>query len=121
MTLPALALASEMPACCKNERRYAAVTNSAQALLLEYGSNPPIGSFVGQMCSTPVWRKPHMVMFFFLVPYWGVFYFRFSIANGFIVVNLAFISFVWLLQKFGSPLPVPLDCTAALIRPSGRK
>ncbi len=28
-----------------------------------------------------------LVMFLFLVPYWGVFYFRFSIINGFIVVN----------------------------------
>lgn len=78
-------------------------------------------------CRTQHGRRPMtivrllLVMFFFLVPYWGVFYFRFSIANGFIVVNLAFISFIWLLQKFGSPLPVPLDCTAALIRPSGRK
>lgn len=39
-----------------------------------------------------------LVLFLFLVPYWGVFYFRFSIINGYIVVNLAFILFVWLLQ-----------------------
>ncbi len=45
-----------------------------------------------------------LIMFLFLVPYWGVFYFRFSIINGFIVVNLAFIFFVWLLQKIGSPV-----------------
>ena len=43
-----------------------------------------------------------MVMFLFLVPYWGVFYFRFSIINGFIVVNLAFIVFVHLVQKLGA-------------------
>jgi hypothetical protein len=78
-------------------------------------------------CRTHPGRRPMtivrllLVMFFFLVPYWGVFYFRFSIANGFIVVNLGFISFIWLLQKFGSRLPVPLDFTAASIRPSGRK
>lgn len=40
-----------------------------------------------------------LVVFLFLVPYWGVFYFRFSIINGFIVVNLAFVVFVWLLQR----------------------
>jgi hypothetical protein len=40
-----------------------------------------------------------LILFMFLVPYWGVFYFRFSIANGFIVVNLLFILFVHLLQK----------------------
>lgn len=78
-------------------------------------------------CRTQHGRRPMtivrllLVMFFFLVPFWGVFYFRFSIANGFIVVNLAFIAFVWLLQKFGSLSPVPSDCTAASIRPSGRQ
>ena len=39
-----------------------------------------------------------LIVFLFLVPYWGVFYFRFSIINGFIVVNLAFVFFVRLLQ-----------------------
>lgn len=39
-----------------------------------------------------------LILFLFLIPYWGVFYFRFSIANGYIVVNLAFIFFVALLQ-----------------------
>jgi hypothetical protein len=39
-----------------------------------------------------------LIVFLFLVPYWGVFFFRFSIINGFIAVNLAFIAFVWLLQ-----------------------
>lgn len=39
-----------------------------------------------------------LIVFLFLVPYWGIFYFRFSIINGFIVVNLAFIFFVRLLQ-----------------------
>ena len=42
-----------------------------------------------------------LIVFLFLVPYWGVFYFRFSIINGFIVVNLAFVLFVRLLQ--GTP------------------
>jgi hypothetical protein len=60
-----------------------------------------------------------LVFFLFLVPYWGVFYFRFSITNGFIVVNLAFIAFVWLLQKFGSRLPVAAG-RVAVMRPSGR-
>lgn len=60
-----------------------------------------------------------LVMFLFLVPYWGVFYFRFSIANGFIVVNLAFIAFVWLLQKFSSALPVRSGRIAVPMRPLG--
>ena len=62
-----------------------------------------------------------LVMFLFLVPYWGVFYFRFSIANGFIVVNLAFIAFVWLLQKFGSALPVRSGRIAVPMRPVGHQ
>jgi hypothetical protein len=40
-----------------------------------------------------------LIVFLFLVPYWGVFYFRFSIINGFIIVNLAFILFVKLLHR----------------------
>ena len=40
-----------------------------------------------------------LILFCFLVPYWGVFYFRFSIINGFIVVNLAFIVAVSWLQR----------------------
>ena len=40
-----------------------------------------------------------LILFLFLIPYWGVFYFRFSIINGFIVVNLAFVIFVGLLQR----------------------
>ena len=43
-----------------------------------------------------------LILFLFLIPFWGVFYFRFSIANGFIVVNLLFIGLVALLQKWGS-------------------
>ncbi len=39
-----------------------------------------------------------LIVFLFLTPYWGIFYFRFGIINGFIVVNLAFILFVRLLQ-----------------------
>ena len=38
------------------------------------------------------------VLFLFLVPYWGVFYFRFGIVNGYIVVNLLFIAFIFILQ-----------------------
>ena len=44
-----------------------------------------------------------LIIFFFLVPYWGVFYFRFGIANASIIANLAFIIFVWLVQRFTSP------------------
>lgn len=40
-----------------------------------------------------------LILFFFLVPYWGVFYFRFGIANASIVANLAFIVFVWAVQR----------------------
>lgn len=40
-----------------------------------------------------------LVLFLFLVPYWGVFYFRFSIINGYIVVNLIFILGIALLQR----------------------
>jgi oligosaccharide repeat unit polymerase len=43
-----------------------------------------------------------LILFFFLVPYWGVFYFRFGIANASIIANLAFIIFVWLVQRFTS-------------------
>ena len=39
------------------------------------------------------------ILFLFLIPYWGVFYFRFSIANGYIIVNILFIVFVSLLQR----------------------
>lgn len=41
-----------------------------------------------------------LILFMFLVPYWGVFFFRFSIVNGYIVVNLAFILIVKVLLKF---------------------
>lgn len=43
-----------------------------------------------------------LILFLFLIPYWGVFYFRFSIINGYIVVNLVFIMFVAMLQRIGS-------------------
>lgn len=40
------------------------------------------------------------ILLLFLVPYWGVFYFRFSIINVFIFVNLAFITaLAWLEQR----------------------
>lgn len=63
------------------------------------------------LCRTRGGRRPLtlarllLIMFLFLVPYWGVFYFRFSIVNGFIVVNLAFICFVWLVQTLGPQTP----------------
>ena len=41
-----------------------------------------------------------LILFLYLVPYWGVFYFRFSVANGYIVVNLAFILLVAVVQRF---------------------
>ena len=44
-----------------------------------------------------------LILFFFLVPYWGVFYFRFGIANASIVANFAFIFFVWLVQRYYAP------------------
>lgn len=68
-------------------------------------------------CQTHADRRPLtltrllLVLFFFLVPYWGVFYFRFSIINGFIVVNLAFILAVSLLQRL---LPAPRDAKPRL-------
>lgn len=43
-----------------------------------------------------------LVLFLFLVPYWGVFYFRFGIINGFIVVNICFVVLVWLIQLAGA-------------------
>lgn len=39
-----------------------------------------------------------LIFFIFLIPYWGVFYFRFSIVNGYIVVNLLFIFVVYLMN-----------------------
>ena len=45
-----------------------------------------------------------LIMFLFLVPYWGVFYFRFGISNSYIVVNMVFITVVWLTQVL---LPAP--------------
>jgi oligosaccharide repeat unit polymerase len=46
-----------------------------------------------------------LILFFFLVPYWGVFYFRLGIANSAIIANFAFIIFVWLVQRSYSPKP----------------
>lgn len=42
-----------------------------------------------------------LILFLFSVPYWGVFYFRFSIINGYIIVNLIFMLSVMLLQRLG--------------------
>jgi hypothetical protein len=39
-----------------------------------------------------------MIIFLFLTPYWGVFYFRFGIINPFLVVNILFIFLVWGIQ-----------------------
>lgn len=47
-----------------------------------------------------------LIMFLFLVPFWGVFYFRFGISNSYIVVNLIFVAAVWLVQIF---LPAPRE------------
>lgn len=41
-----------------------------------------------------------MVVFLFLTPYWGVFYFRFGIINVFLVMNLIFITFIWAIQRY---------------------
>jgi hypothetical protein len=63
------------------------------------------------LCRTNGGRRPLtlarllLIMFLFLVPYWGVFYFRFSIVNSFIVVNLAFICFVSVTQRLGTQSP----------------
>lgn len=53
-----------------------------------------------------------LVLFCFLVPYWGIFYFRFSIINGFIVVNLAFILGVSLLQRIVPAKRIPRRSSA---------
>lgn len=42
------------------------------------------------------------ILLLFLVPYWGVFYFRFGIINAFIVANFVFVVFVWALEGYGS-------------------
>lgn len=42
-----------------------------------------------------------LIIFLFLGPYWGVFYFRFGIINVFILVNVAFVIFVWLINRSG--------------------
>jgi len=44
-----------------------------------------------------------LILFFFLIPYWGVFYFRFGIINSFIIINLIFIGFVSLIQHYSPP------------------
>lgn len=41
-----------------------------------------------------------LILFLFLVPYWGVFYFRFGIINGFIIVNLLFVLVVSLANRW---------------------
>lgn len=42
-----------------------------------------------------------LIIFLFLGPYWGVFYFRFGIINAFIIANLAFVVLVWAIQRYG--------------------
>jgi hypothetical protein len=46
-----------------------------------------------------------LVIFLFVTPFWGVFYFRLSISNGFIVINLLCIAMVALLQGTLRPPP----------------
>ena len=43
-----------------------------------------------------------LILFLFMIPYWGVFYFRFSIINGYILINLLFIFVVYIVEKFYS-------------------
>ena len=43
-----------------------------------------------------------LLMFLFMVPYWGVFYFRFSIGNSIIVLNLALVATTWAWARFGA-------------------
>lgn len=40
-----------------------------------------------------------LIIFLFLIPYWGVFYFRYSIANSAILTNLAFIFITYLINR----------------------
>lgn len=44
-----------------------------------------------------------MVLFLFLTPYFGVFYFRFGIINSFLLINLLVITLVWVLQSLYPP------------------
>ncbi len=46
-----------------------------------------------------------LMLLLYLVPYWGVFYFRFAISNGYIVVNLIFILLVRLLHEIIPEVP----------------
>lgn len=47
-----------------------------------------------------------LILFLFFGPYWGVFYFRFGIVNAFIVVNLAFVVFIWVVHRFAPNVPL---------------
>lgn len=66
-----------------------------------------------RFCSLPSSRgrfslsRLFLVLFLFLVPYWGVFFFRFSITNGFIIVNLAFVLFVALVSRINIVISRP--------------
>jgi uncharacterized membrane protein YqaE (UPF0057 family) len=40
-----------------------------------------------------------LILFLFLVPYWGIFYFRFGISNGYIIVNVVFVFLAWILDN----------------------
>lgn len=44
-------------------------------------------------------EKLFLIILLYLVPYWGVFYFRFSISNGYIIFNLIFILFIKILHN----------------------
>jgi oligosaccharide repeat unit polymerase len=60
--------------------------------------------FCSVVCAGPRSGAPYslarllLILFLFSIPFWGVFYFRFSIMNGYFVVVSIFILFVMLLQ-----------------------
>lgn len=69
-----------------------------------------------------------LILFLFLVPYWGVFFFRFSIVNGYIIVNLMFIVFVYFtmiifarLRQRSTPIAVDEDIYSSSSMNGGRK
>lgn len=64
-----------------------------------------------------------LIIFYFLTPYWGVFYFRFGIINSFLLINLVFIGFVWGIQLI-SPIArsrrAPVDAPLGKMRHTGQ-
>lgn len=57
-----------------------------------------------------------LILFYFLTPYWGVFYFRFGIINSFLLVNLAFIALVWMIQVVSREVGSPVGLIGGRIR-----